>query len=360
MERYIVHLDMDAFFAAIEQRDNFQFRNKPVIVGADPKRGKGRGVVSTCSYEARKFGIHSAMPVSVAYRMCPHAIFLPVNMEKYSKVSKEMFRVLFEFTPCIEPVSIDEAFLDITGSYHLFGSPQKACLRMKIRIREEMELSSSVGLAPTKAAAKIASDMEKPDGFVEVTAKGLLGFLCPLDISLLWGVGKKTVNVLHRMGIRTVGDIAKRDVRELISLLGRQGMRLYQMANGIDTRGVESCEDVKSVSNEVTFEKDTSDERIIESGLMALCEKVSRRLRKKGRKGKIITLKIRLEGFHTYTRVAVILKPTNFVDVIFNGIFGLYKKFDLKGKKVRLIGVKVSRFSPGQEQYTFFDDDKKE
>ena len=176
-QRYIVHVDMDAFFAAIEQRDNPSYRNKPVIVGADPKRGKGRGVVSTCSYEARKFGIHSAMPISTAYRKCPQGIFLPVDMEKYAQVSEEVCGVLCEFSPLVEPVGIDEAFLDITSSYHLFGSPRETCLRLKMRIKEETSLVASVGLAPAKMVAKIASDLKKPDGFVEVTQEGLFDFL---------------------------------------------------------------------------------------------------------------------------------------------------------------------------------------
>ena len=193
MEKYIVHVDMDAFFAAIEQRDNPALRNRPVIVGADPKMGKGRGVVSTCSYEARKFGIHSAMPISFAYRKCPHAVFLPVNMKKYEKVSARIFRILSEFTPCVETVSIDEAFLDITGSFYIFGSPQKLCIQLKSRIKEETGLTASIGLAPTKMAAKIASDLKKPDGFVEVSREKLLDFLRPLSIRRLWGVGQKTL-----------------------------------------------------------------------------------------------------------------------------------------------------------------------
>ena len=190
--RYIIHVDMDAFFASIEQRDNPSLRGKPVIVGADPKKGRGRGVVSTSSYEAREFGIHSAMPISIAYQRCPYAAFLLPDMERYSEASRRIYRILYDFTPDIEPVGIDEAFLDITASYKIFGTPREAALLIKKRIKEETSLTASVGLAPTKMAAKIASDLEKPDGMVEVSREGLLDFLWPLEIRRLWGLGKKT------------------------------------------------------------------------------------------------------------------------------------------------------------------------
>lgn len=357
-ERYIVHLDMDAFFAAIEQRGNPQFQNKSVIVGADPKGGKGRGVVSTCSYEARKYGIHSAMPISIAYRRCPHGIFLPVDMKKYEKVSARVFQILSMYTPHIEPVSIDEAFLDITESFHLFGSPQKLCIQLKEQIKKETGLTASVGLAPTKMAAKIASDLKKPDGFVEVSREKLLDFLRPLPICRLWGVGQKAEVVLHTMGIKTIGDIAKRDASKLASVLGANGAHLWELAHGWDESEVTPFEEPKSISCEHTFERDTSDVKEIESALMALCERVSRRLRREGRKGRTITLKIRLEGFRTYTRAITISESTNFVDVIFKRINNLVTHFDTQNRKVRLLGVKVSHFSSGEIQYDLFKEEE--
>ncbi|MCX5715697.1 MAG: DNA polymerase IV [Candidatus Omnitrophica bacterium] len=199
MEKLIVHVDMDAFFAAIEQRDNPELRGRAVVVGADPKAGKGRGVVSTCSYEARRFGIHSAMPISAAYKRCPDAAYLPVDIPKYSRVSRQIYKILYEFTPDIEPVGIDEAFLDITGSFHLFKTPLNTCLLLKAGIKEKTGLTASLGLAPTKTAAKIASDLKKPDGMVEVKPEGLLDFLWPLEIRRLWGLGAKTEQILNGM-----------------------------------------------------------------------------------------------------------------------------------------------------------------
>jgi len=347
---------MDAFFAAIEQRDNPAYRGKPVVIGADPKGGAGRGVVSTCSYEARKFGIHSAMPISHAWRRCPQAIFLEGDMDKYHRVSREIHEVFYTFTPDIEPISIDEAFLDLTGSYHLFGTPHETCLLIKSRIRERTDLTASVGLAPTKMAAKIASDLKKPDGLVEVSAEGLLAFLRPLPVRKLWGLGEKTETILEACGIRTIGDIAKRDVHELVRLLGSNGAHLWQLANGIDERGVEVETEAKSISNETTFEVDTQDKEAIEGALVHLCEKVSERLRVEAVKGRTITLKIRTEGFHTYTRARTLDHATNFSDTIYQAVKSLYDGFEYRDKKIRLVGVKASNLMGGSVRETLFDE----
>lgn len=352
--RFIVHVDMDAFFAAIEQRDNAGLRGKPVVVGSDPKGGKGRGVVSTCSYEARKFGIHSAMPISIAYRKCPHAVFLPVDMEKYSAVSAQIHKIFYDFTPDIEPVSIDEAFLDITGSCHLFGTPLETCLLIKSRIKIGTGLTASVGLAPTKMAAKIASDLKKPDGMVEVTPEGLLEFLRPLDIRKLWGLGEKSEKVFRDMGINTIGDIAGTDPERMQALFGKNGIYFWQLANGIDSREIETVREARSISNEFTFEQDTDDQERIRSALLALCEKVSDRLRSEMLKGRTITLKIRLQGFLTYTRAYTMDGSTNHVDDIYVNIKDLYNDFDRGMKKVRLIGVKVSNLSPANFKDSLF------
>ena len=359
--RFIVHVDMDAFFAAIEERDNPKFRGKPIIVGANPKKGKGRGVVSTCSYEARKFGIHSAMPISTAYKKCPQGIFLPVDMEKYSRVSHQIYNILYDFTPDVEPISIDEAFMDITGSYRLFKTPRKTCLLIKSRIKNETKLTASVGLAPTKMVAKIASDLEKPDGFVEVTEEKLLDFLWPLDISKLWGLGKKSEPILRRMNINTIGDLAGKDIKELTNIFGKNGAHFWYLANGIDERTVETQTEVKSVGNETTFEKDTLDTERIKASLMELCEKVSNRLRDSGLKGRTITLKIRLQGFSTYTRAVTLDTPNNFTDMLYKDIKKLYNSFDTRGKKVRLVGVKVSNLSEISSRDSLFEEkiDKK-
>ncbi len=341
---YIVHVDMDAFFASVEQRNNPKYEKKPVVVGADPKKGEGRGVVSACSYEARKYGIHSAMPVSVAYRKCPDAVFLPVNMDEYLKVSARLFKIFLNFTPRVEKLSIDEAFLDISGSFHLFGSPLRTCKILKEKIKKSLKLTSSVGLAPNKLAAKIASDILKPDGLVYVKNENLSGFLRPLDIGRLWGVGKKTLGILHEMNIRTFADLADKDVRELYNVFGKNGVNLWHLANGKDSREVESRQEIKSVSNEFTFPSNTAEREKIMGTFLTLCEKVSMRLRKKSLKARTVTMKIRLEGFNTYTRSYTMPKQTNYVEDIYGRIKDLYEEFSRCGKKVRLVGVKASNF----------------
>ena len=362
--RFIAHVDMDAFFAAIEQRDNPALRGRPVVIGADPKSGRGRGVVSTCSYEARKFGIHSAMPISIAYRKCPHAAFLPVDGKKYKKVSHQIYDVFYDFTPDVEPISVDEAFLDITGTHHLFDTPHKTCLLIKSKIKEKTHLTASIGLAPTKMVAKIASDLKKPDGLVEVNDGKVLDFLWPLDISKMWGLGKKSEVFFREKGINTIGDIAKRDLKELVDIFGKTGEHFWNLSQGIDERDVISQEeDAKSISNEFTFEADTENSQEIESTLMYLSEKVSSRMRREDIKTRTITLKIRLEGFKTYTRAITIPLSTNFTDILYKYIKELYNEFDRKGKKVRLLGVRASNLSFGDTKEDLFEgthDNKRE
>ena len=357
MERRIVHVDMDAFFAAIEQRDNPSLKGKPVIIGADPKGGRGRGVVSTCSYEARKFGVRSAMPISEAWRRCPRGVFLPPDFHKYEEASGKIREAFFEFTPDVEQVSIDEAFLDITRSAHLFGGPLETCRRIKARVRELTGLSCSVGLAPTKMAAKIASDLKKPDGLVEVREAGLRAFLAPLDISKLWGLGPKTAALLRERGVNTVGELAAAGPEQL-SGLGSQGPALRALALGEDPREVREDGETKSVGNETTFETDTGDAREIKESLLALADKVSSRLREAGLKGRTITLKLRLEGFETYTRARTLALSTNYADVIAAEALALYAAFDRGRKRVRLLGVKVSGLMPAGERESLFEEEQ--
>ncbi len=358
MQKYIAHLDMDAFFAAVEQRDNPSLKNKPVIIGADPKSGKGRGVVSTCSYEARKFGIYSSLPISIAYKRCPKAIFLRPDIVKYQEVSEEIYELLYQFTPKIEIISIDEAFLDISGTYHLFKTPLNTCRLLKEKIKEKTRLTASIGLAPIMMAAKIASDLDKPDGLVEVTSDNLLNFLWPLDIGKIWGLGAKSKESLNTIGVKTIGDLAELNPKTLTDLFGKNGYHLWQLANGIDDRQVEPEEEVKSIGNEYTFEKDTDDKEKIERRLITLCEKVSYRLRRDNLKAKTITLKIRLQGFSTYTRSKTITKASNFVESIYKISKNLLDNFNTRGKKVRLIGVKTSGLMPSDIKDTFFIDEK--
>lgn len=351
---------MDAFFASIEQRDNPSYKGKPVIVGADPKKGVGRGVVSTCSYEARKFGIYSSLPISTAYRLCPQAVFLPVNMEKYIGVSRQIHGILNTFTPLIEPVSIDEAFLDITGSFHLFGGAAATCRLIKEKIKKETGLNSSLGLAPTKMAAKIASDMCKPDGLLEVTAEKLLDFLWALPVEKISGLGKKSKELLNERGIRTIKDLAKQKKEYLVSVFGVMGQHFWLLANGIDESEIVAEREAKSISNEATFEKDTADKALLDRMLLRLSEEVSSRLRLEKLKARTITLKIRLSGFKTYTRAFTIQKATNFVDDIYKTANRIYDDFfssqNNKVIKIRLIGVKASNLIPQEEKDSLFDD----
>jgi len=359
--RVILHMDMDAFFAAVEQRDNPDYRGKPVIVGADPQGGKGRGVVSTCSYEAREFGVHSAMPIRTAYKLCPHGIYVWPHGKLYSQVSKQVFEVLYEFTDQIEPLSIDEAFMDVTGSIRLFGDGRKIARLIKDRIKEKLDLTASVGMAPTKYLAKIASDLEKPDGLVVVEPDKILEFLHPLSISRLWGAGKQTQKLLHKMGIDTIGDLAAYPEEVLKKKLGKMGDHFYKLAHGIDNREVRTGESVKSVSNEHTFFKDLKDGPQLRKRISALCEKVGFRLRKHKLAGKTIHLKLRYSDFSTITRNKTISNPTNETEKIYKTITSLFEKNYIDGQAVRLVGVGVSGFEEitAQQLSIFESVDKK-
>ncbi len=354
--KVIAHLDMDAFFAAIEQRDDPALLGRPVVVGADPKKGKGRGVVSTCSYEARRYGIHSAMPISLAYRRCPQAVFLPVDMPKYAGVSREVFKILNDFTPDVEPVSIDEAFLDITGSYHLFGSAMDTCRKMKERIKAELRLNASVGIAPTKMVAKIASAYSKPDGLLEVKHSKMLEFLWPLPVERMWGVGAETQKKLDQLGVKTIGDLARMPEVVLSKCFGAHGRHLYALARGIDDREVTTQEEIKSISHEHTFETDTADKRQIYEVLSVLSEKVSRRLRQHGLKGRTVTLKIRLKDFQTFTRDSTLPERTNFFEPIYQTSKMLFDAFHREGFQYRLVGVRLAHFHDPYVREGLFDD----
>ncbi len=364
-ERFIVHVDMDAFYAAVEQRDNPAYRGKPVVVGADPKGGAGRGVVSACSYEAREYGIHSAMPISTAYKRCPHAVFIRGGMQKYVRISRQIFAILERFTPDVEPISIDEAFLDITGSYHLFGTPENTCRRIKAMVREETGLIASIGMAPNKMTAKIASDLEKPDGLVIVSREGLLGFLHPLPVEKLWGVGKRMLEALQRLHIRTIGDLARWEQEDMADRLGKAGIHVWKLANGIDPRDVRGEEGVKSIGHEHTFAEDETDWERIEDSLMWLSEKVSRRMRRLGYKGRTVTMKIRLADFSTYTRAVTLERATNFVEDLYRSALRKVREFKPGRQPIRLIGIQVSNLEREERQLDLFsgtgtDTDNKE
>ena len=359
-KRIILHMDMDAFFAAIEQRDHPEYKAKPVIVGADPKGGKGRGVVSTCSYEARKFGVHSAMPISQAYKLCPHGIYVWPNGRLYQQVSKEIFNLLYEFTDAIEPLSIDEAFMDVTGSVKLFGDGPEIAAKIKKRIKDEIRLTASVGVAPNKYLAKIASDLKKPDGLVVVNPDKIDEFLAPLDISRLWGAGIKTQAVLKKMGIHTIGDLFSFPKQILEKRLGKLGDHFYNLAHGIDPRRVECDEIVKSISNEHTFGRDVIDVRVLYKTILQLSEKVGYRLRKKELQGRTLHLKLRYENFSTITRNKTLNSAIDSTQLIYSIVKELFDNNYQRGRKVRLLGVGISGFKNEQgDQLSLFDNQVK-
>lgn len=354
-KRTIIHLDMDAFFAAVEQLDNPSYRGKPVIVGSDPKEGRGRGVVATASYEARKYGIHSALPISQAYRRCPHGIFVRGRHKRYSEVSRAMMDILGEFTPVIQKVSIDEAFLDITNSLPLFGSAKSLGIELKQRIRQKLELTASIGMAPNKFLAKVASDLEKPDGFVIVPPGEERDFLCDLPIARLWGVGEKTEAALSKMGIASIGQIADLPEVELGRRFGKWGHALWKLSHGLDNRPVADRGVQKSISQEVTFEVDTDDQVFVEKTLFQLAESLARMMRKDKLKGRTITLKIRFEDFSTFTRSRTFADFVDSGQIIKGVAISLYRRFGQK-KKVRLVGLGVSQLnSESGEQLGLFD-----
>ena len=356
MSRIIIHLDMDAFFAAIEQHDFPEYKGRPLVVGADPKKGRGRGVVSTCSYEARKYGIHSAMPISKAYKLCPHAIYVYPRGKRYSYVSKKIMSILGNFTPDIEQISIDEAFLDISSTYKFHGTPENTAKAMKNRIQQETGLTASIGVAPSKFVAKIASDLEKPDGLVIVKDGSVKEFLAPLEISRLWGIGPKTLPRLQRIGINTFGDLAQFSQKELINRFGKSGLHYWRLANGIDTREVQSDTTAKSISKELTFNKDISDEEELQQTLFFLCDDLSRIMRQKGFQGRTITMKIRFEDFSTFTRARTLSSSTNSSDTIRKVVNHIFSEFDRKNHKIRLLGVGLSHLEEGESQLDLFED----
>lgn len=357
--RVIAHVDMDAFFAAVEQLKNPDLRGKPVIIGADPRQGKGRGVVSTASYEARVYGVHSAMPITRAWKLCPHGIYLKPDGAAYSAYSKQVFAILESFTDRIQPVSIDEAFMDLSGSRHLYPSVEAMGRAIKDRIHGETGLTASVGMAPTKSVAKIASDIDKPDGLTLVPPDAVQEFLDPLPVGRIWGVGEKSRAALSRIGVETVRQLRALDLAFLEERFGKGGAHLYHMARGIDPREVHGSDPIKSVSHETTFGVDQGDEEVLHSTLLWLAEKVSIRLRKHGFRGKTVTLKVRLEDFSTFTRSKTLREPIHLTEDIYAVALELFGAFNRRGKPVRLLGVGLSHLmAEAGRQTTLWDESR--
>jgi DNA polymerase-4 len=302
MNRTILHVDMDAFYASVEQFDHPEWRGKPVIVGAPPDQ---RGVVAAASYEARKFGVRSAMPSRTAGRLCPHGIFTPPNMKRYEEVSAQVFAIFDRFTPLVEPLSVDEAFLDVTGARHLFGDGEAIARKIKAAIRQKVGFTASVGVAPNKFLAKIASEMNKPDGLTLVPFEpdAIAAFLAPLPVEKVWGVGKVTAEALQKKGLHTIGDLQKASLSLLTQNLGRAGAEsLHELAWGRDDREVETGNEAKSISREHTFLEDERDAAVIEAVLNELADDVGAQLRAAGIYAGVGRLKFRWQDFTTLTR----------------------------------------------------------
>lgn len=350
--RSILHVDMNQFYAAVEIRDNPLLKGKPVIIGADPRGGRGRGVVSTASYEARRFGVHSAQPISQAWQCCPQGVFLPVDMAKYAEVSAQINAVFLRYTPLVEALSLDEAFLDVTASRGLFGEAKAIAQKVKDDILHETRLTCSAGVAPNKFLAKIASDLVKPDGLVVVEAGHEREFLDPLAIGRLWGVGEKTEPVLKHMGIHTIGDLARFPVDALRKKLGNQAGFFKALSLGLDDRPVEPSMEAKSIGRENTFERDTRDPVVLKRTLAELAEDVALRLRQDSKEAGLLTLKLRWSGFETHTRQAALKPPTDHGPKLLALGKKLLEHFLAQSdRNVRLIGLSAGHMVEKDQAY---------
>ena len=339
--KQIIHLDMDAFYPSVEVLDNPELRGKPVIVGGS----RERGVVSSASYEARKFGVHSAQPMATAMQLCPKGIVMPVRMARYQEVSQQVFEIFHIFTPLVEPLSIDEAFLDVTGSARLFGSPVEIAKKIKQQIVERTGLTISAGVAPSKFVAKVASDMDKPDGLTVVARDKVRQFLDPLPIKKMWGAGKVTQKALARLSIHTFKDLRQASVEVLEKKLGKQGIHMHRLALGIDERDVVTLHDIKSIGHEDTYSKDILDLEPAKRELLSLANRVARRMRRKGLEGKTISLKVKYSDFKLITRSVTLHHYTNDSAEIYSNVCSLLEKTAVGKRPVRLLGISLSNFT---------------
>lgn len=349
MGKVILHLDMDAFFAAIEERDNPRFRGLPIVVGASPHGGLGRGVVSTANYEARKYGIHSAMPISWAYRACPTAVFLPVDGKRYGAVSRNIMVILRRYAGKMEQVSVDEAYIESRGTS--YESASQLAEKIKQEIWEKEKLTCSIGIGPNKLVAKIASDFKKPDGLTAILPREVQSFLDPMPVRVIPGIGPKTEKVLGDWGIRRVRDLGKIDKQKLVDKFGVHGEHMWNLAHGIDERPVEEDREVKSVGRQTTFEKDIKQSGPIIETAFKLLEEVFAELKEKGLAGRTLTVVVRYAWFETHTSQETVNSlPTRAGEPAQAGLsLREAKKLTLKlllphlnGKAIRLVGVRIN------------------
>jgi len=342
-ESTILHVDMDAFFASVEERDNPALKGKAVVVGAGV-----RGVVSAANYEARKFGIHAAMPVGRAKRLAPHAIFVPPNMSRYSEVSSHIMEIFRSVTPLVEPLSLDEAFLDVTGAKRLLGDGREIAKQIRAKVEASEGITCSVGIATTKFIAKLASGRCKPNGMLEIASDRVLEFLHPLPVNAIWGVGPKTNEELQKLGLRTVADIANTPRQTLIRALGEaSGASLYELAWGRDYRDVEPEEVDKSISAAETFDKDTEDQEIVLRELLRLTEKATYRMREKDFSARTISIKVRFADFKTITRSKTVPLAISATHEVFEVVRNLFLALKLDRARIRLVGVSLDGLEDG-------------
>jgi DNA polymerase IV len=340
----ILHVDMDAFYASVEQRDDPALRGRPVVVGGEG----GRGVVAAASYEARRFGVHSAMPMVRARRLCPELVVVGSHFDRYREVSRSVMTILRSYTPLVEPLSLDEAFLDVAGAVRLFGDPVTIGHRIRTDVREQLDLPCSVGVGPTKSVAKLLSAKAKPDGLLRWPAAEVRDRLRPLPVSDLWGAGPKTVERLTSYGFRTVGQLADADLRTLQRVVGEaQGTQLHRLARGEDPRRVTTHDPAKSISAEETFEEDLDDPDVLRRHVLRLAEKVGRRLRRAEVAGRTVTLKVRFASFETVTRSMTLPSATDRTHDLVVVAGELLDGLRLERARVRLLGVGVSNLGDG-------------
>ena len=352
--RWIMHVDMDAFFASVEQMDHPEYQGKPLIVGGL----SSRGVVSTCSYEARKYGVHSAMSMVKAQQLCPQGIFIPGRHERYAEVSAEIMAIFHDFSPCVEPLSIDEAFLDLTGMEKLVSNIETLGPKIKARIKKDVGLTASVGLAPNKFLAKLASDLNKPDGYVIIHQTEAAAFIAPLPVSKIFGVGKQTQEALKRLGIITIGQLAGADRAYLFPVLGNSTEELRQLAKGLDNRPVIKDWEQKSIGKETTFMEDLYGEDERHKALWDLCQQVGWRVRLDKKTGHTVTLKVKFNDFQSITRSITTEAPVSLDEDIFTFIKGLMAQVKWS-KPVRLLGVSLGKIVPEGEILLELEDNTK-
>jgi DNA polymerase IV (archaeal DinB-like DNA polymerase) len=353
--RIVLHVDMDSFFASVEVREKPELKGLPVVVGSDPKGGSGRGVVSTCSYEARKYGIHSAMPISQAYRLCPEAVFLPTNMKLYAGISEGIMGILKGFADRFQQVSVDEAYLVPGPEVRNFEEAALCALRIKDEVQRQERITCSVGVGSNKLIAKIASSFQKPDGLTVVRPEDVREFLFPLSVSKIPGIGEKTTEALKVMGITRVEELANCDIQLLSERFGKMGLQMKQVANGLDFGEVRDREGVKSISRHGTFEEDTSDPVKISNSLEMLVGSVHSTLLNHRFLFKTVTLTVRFEDFSTYTRSKTVSIWTSDIYVIKKTIMNLLSEF-LGRQKIRLVGVGVTKLREIDERQTLITD----